>query len=77
MERLTLTVPEIAEALGVSRMSAYAAVRAGVIPSIRIGRRVLVPRLALDQLIETATAALSRQSASGELLLVEGLQEGR
>jgi excisionase family DNA binding protein len=54
MQRLTLTVPEVAEALGISRMAAYSAVRAGVIPAIRIGRRVLVPRVALDRLIEAA-----------------------
>jgi excisionase family DNA binding protein len=60
VERLTLTVPEVAEALGLSRMSAYAAVRAGAIPSIRIGRRLLIPRLALDLLLETATAAVSQ-----------------
>jgi excisionase family DNA binding protein len=57
VERLTLTVPEVAEALGISRMSAYTAVRAGVIPSIRIGRRVLVPRAALAQLLRLASAS--------------------
>ena len=66
MDRLTLTVTEVAEALGISRMSAYAAVRTGVIPSVRIGRRVLVPRVALDRLVETATAAPSQQSMSEE-----------
>jgi excisionase family DNA binding protein len=70
MERLTLTVPEVAKALGVSRMSAYAAVRAGVIPSTRIGRRLLVPRLALDRLIEAAMTPPPRQSTSEELLPV-------
>jgi excisionase family DNA binding protein len=69
MERLTLTVLEVAKALGLSRMAAYSAVRAGVIPSIRIGRRVLVPRVALDRLMEPATLAVSRQAASGEVPL--------
>jgi excisionase family DNA binding protein len=32
-------------------MSAYAAVRSGEIPSIRIGRRLLIPRVALDRLL--------------------------
>jgi excisionase family DNA binding protein len=54
MDRLTVTVPETAQLLGISRMTAYAAVRAGVIPSIRVGRRVLVPRVALNRLLGAA-----------------------
>jgi excisionase family DNA binding protein len=50
-DRLTLSVPEAAQLLGVSRMTAYSAVREGTIPSLRIGRRVLVPRAALDRLL--------------------------
>lgn len=49
--RLTLTVEEAATLLGISRAFAYEAVRRGEIPSIRIGRRVLVPRVALDRLV--------------------------
>jgi excisionase family DNA binding protein len=51
MERLTYSVPEAAQVLGISRMGAYVAVRAGDIPSIRIGRRLLVPRAALARLL--------------------------
>ena len=54
MEKLTITVPEAAQLLGVSRMTAYSAVREGTIPSLRIGRRVLVPRAALDRLLAQA-----------------------
>ena len=50
--RLTLTVEEVAATLGISRAFAYEAVRRGEIPSIRIGRRVLVPRAALERLID-------------------------
>ncbi len=49
--RLTLTVEEAAALLGISRAFAYETVRRGEIPSIRIGRRVLVPRVALDRLV--------------------------
>ncbi len=38
--RLTLTVEEAAQVLGISRAFAYEAVRRGEIPSIKIGRRV-------------------------------------
>lgn len=51
-KRLTLTVEEAAEILGLSRAFAYEAVRRGEIPSIRIGRRILVPRAALERLLE-------------------------
>jgi excisionase family DNA binding protein len=47
--RLTLTVEEAAHALGIGRNSAYEAIRTGDIPSIRIGRRRLVPRAALEK----------------------------
>jgi excisionase family DNA binding protein len=50
--RLTVTVDEAARLLGVSRGSAYEAVRAGTIPSIRVGRRILIPRQALLALVE-------------------------
>ena len=43
-ERLTLTVAEAARLLGISRGACYEAIRVGQVPSIRIGRRVLVPR---------------------------------
>lgn len=49
--RRTLTVSEAAACLGVSRNTAYEAVRRGTIPSIRIGRRILVPIHALDGLL--------------------------
>jgi excisionase family DNA binding protein len=50
-ERLTLTVEEAATLLGISRAFAYEAVTRGEIPSIRIGRRVLVPKAALQRLL--------------------------
>jgi excisionase family DNA binding protein len=41
---LTMTVEEAAAYLGISRNSAYEAVRRGEIPSKRIGGRIVVPR---------------------------------
>ena len=46
--RLTLTVPEVAAALGISRNHAYWMVATGAIPSKRLGRRYLVGRRALE-----------------------------
>lgn len=50
--RLTLTVPEVAIALGISRNHAYWMTATGVIPSKRLGRRYLVGRAALERWLE-------------------------
>lgn len=50
-DRLVLTVEEAATLLGISRAFAYEAVNRGEIPSIRIGRRVLVPKAGLQRLL--------------------------
>lgn len=50
-ERLTFTIPEAAELLGIGRGSAYEAVKRGEIPVIMIGRRRVVPRTALDHML--------------------------
>ena len=47
----TLTVEEAASVLRLSRTSAYAAVRDRTLPSVKIGRRYLVPRVALERLL--------------------------
>lgn len=52
-----LSVPEVAEVLGISRNSAYKAVNQGDIPSVKVGRRTLVPRKAFDQWLKTAGEA--------------------
>ncbi len=49
--RKTLDVEEAAQVLGLGRSAAYAAVRRGEIPSIRIGKRLLVPTDALESLL--------------------------
>ena len=49
MTQLLLGVREAALLLGIGRDSAYALVREGRLPSVRIGRRILVPRAALEQ----------------------------
>jgi excisionase family DNA binding protein len=49
--KLILTIDEAADVLRISRQSAYEAARRGEIPTIRLGRRILVPRRALEKLI--------------------------
>ena len=50
----TATVEEAATVLGIGRNTAYEGIRSGEIPSIRVGRRVLVPKAALARLLEGA-----------------------
>lgn len=47
----TLTVVEAAALLGVGRDSLYAAIDRGEVPSLRIGRRLVVPTAALRRLV--------------------------
>ncbi len=49
---LILTVEEAAGMLRISRGLAYEMVRTGRLPSIRLGRRLLVPRSALERMLE-------------------------
>jgi excisionase family DNA binding protein len=51
MERLTVSVEEAAQALGVSRAHAFRMAGAGELPTIRLGKRLLVPIDALNRLV--------------------------
>jgi excisionase family DNA binding protein len=50
-QRLTISVEEAGRLLGISRGLAYELVNRGDIPSVRLGRRIVVPRRALDRLL--------------------------
>lgn len=47
-----MSVPEAGAILGVGRNTAYNMAREGVIPTIRLGRRLVVPVVALERLLE-------------------------
>jgi excisionase family DNA binding protein len=51
-QRLTISVEEAGRLLGISRGLAYELVNRGDIPSVRLGRRIVVPRRALDRLLD-------------------------
>ncbi len=51
MDRWTVTVEEAAQMLGISRSSAYECVRRGELRALRLGRRLVVPRSALEELL--------------------------
>jgi len=50
-ERLTWTVEETARKLGIGKNQAYEAVKKGQIPSIKIGKRLLVPAASFARLL--------------------------
>jgi excisionase family DNA binding protein len=54
IDRLTVSVPTAARALGIGRNQAYEAAARGDIPSIKIGKRILVPLAALDRMLAGA-----------------------
>ena len=51
-ERLVYSVPEAGRLLGLSRNGSYEAAKRGDIPTIRIGRLLLVPKGPFHRLIE-------------------------
>ena len=50
--RLCISVPEAAAMLGVSRNFAYELVKRGELPVIKLGKRLLIPRTALEKMVE-------------------------
>jgi excisionase family DNA binding protein len=54
------TVDEVARILRIARISAYQAIERGDVPSIRIGRRILTPRMALEQMLIRAISSSRR-----------------
>jgi excisionase family DNA binding protein len=53
---MVLTVPQVAKYLMISPLRAYQLAKDGVIPCVRFGRSVRVPRQALEQLLADAAA---------------------
>lgn len=51
MERQTYTIEEASKILGIGKNAGYIAARSGALPVIRMGKRLLVPRAALERLL--------------------------
>lgn len=54
--RRTITIDEAARELGLSRNAAYDAAKRGELPTIRMGKRLLVPRGPFEALLNPALA---------------------
>lgn len=50
-ERLVLSIKECQEKLGLSRSLVYELARTGKLPVIKCGRRILVPKKALEEML--------------------------
>ena len=53
-ERLTLTIVEAAAVLGIGRNTCYELARTGRLPILRLGKRIVVPKEALERLLADA-----------------------
>lgn len=62
MDKMCLSVTEAAEELGISRSRAYELVQQKWIPSIKCGRRVLIPRQALQKRLDELLAGSEDQN---------------
>jgi excisionase family DNA binding protein len=51
---VTYSIPQAGKLLGLSRNTAYEAARRGELPTIRFGRKILVPKAALQRLLDGA-----------------------
>jgi excisionase family DNA binding protein len=61
MEKLLLTIPEVAESVGLGRSKVYELVAAGTIESVSIGRSRRVPR---DAVVRFVTRLRDESNAS-------------
>ena len=57
VKRLAVTPREAFELLSIGRDTGYEAIRRGEIPSVKIGRRILVPIAGLEKMLADASKA--------------------
>lgn len=66
LEKLTFTVSEAALLLGISRTTAYECVHTGQLRAVRLGRRLVIPRDAIADLLAGPVSASDVPVAAGE-----------
>ena len=59
----TMTIEDAASELGISRHTAYQCARDGQIPTIRLGRRLVVPRVRLEAMLRGDDASQGTKAA--------------
>lgn len=55
-KRLCISVTELAAMLGLSRNNTYDLVKQKQLPSIRFGKRILIPRVAIEEMLKKGGA---------------------
>lgn len=55
VESRVVSVPTAAKLLGISRNYGYEMCRTGQLRCVKLGRRILVPKSAIDELLEAGT----------------------
>ena len=65
VERRTVTVEEAAAILGISRTSAYGCASRNEIPTVRLGRRLVVPLTQLAAMLNGEQRALDGEGSDG------------
>jgi excisionase family DNA binding protein len=63
-EGLTMTVAELASWLKIGKNQAYRAVKEKQVPAVRVGRRLLIPRAALNRWLGCGISAKHRVAPS-------------
>ena len=58
-ERLTFTVEEAGELLGISRALAYEMARTGRLPTLRFGKRIVVPKKAIENMLDRSALSIA------------------
>lgn len=53
----TVTIVEAAKILGIGRNQAYSAAKTGELPTIRFGKRIVVPVAGLERLLQGSVPA--------------------
>jgi len=54
LEAATLKIEEAAQLLGIGRQTAYDLARQGKLPVLRLGKRLVVPKVALERMLADA-----------------------
>lgn len=49
-----LTIPQVAQALGIGLKAAYALVNNNILGALRVGRTIKVPKFSLEEYVKTA-----------------------
>lgn len=57
MEKMTMSVDEMAVALGISRPKAYELTKRAGFPSINVGRRIVISKLGLERWLDQQAQA--------------------